>query len=317
MKAVFLTRFGGSDVLQIGDIARNEKIGEHEVRIRAAYTSVNPVDWKIREGYLQTMIPHEFPLIPGWDVSGTIAEVGSAVTHLKKGDAVFAYGRKDVVQYGTYAEEVVLPSASVAKKPTSISLADAAAVPLTGLTAWQAVTELLKVGPGDTILVTAGSGGTGSFAVQFAKLFGATVIATGSQKNFDYIKGLGADHVIDYSDDVVAAVKKIVPSGVTKVFDAIGGTGLSEAYRCLARGARLVSIVDTPDAAILAAAGATGEFHFVYPSGQQLATLAGLIDAHKISLPAISVGSIKDAVKHQDLNREGHTRGKVVLTIDF
>jgi NADPH2:quinone reductase len=222
------------------------------------------------------------------------------------------------VQYGSYAEEIVVPADFVAKLPAAIAEQNAAAVPLVALTALQCIDEALSVRAGDVVLITAGAGGVGSFAIQFAKLAGAKVIATASESNFAYMKKLGADAVVDYrTADLPSALRAIAPSGITKIVDAVGGESLRLLYGLLAKGGKLVSIVDTPDVAALQKVGATGTFHFVYPSGEQLARIAHWISEGKVSLPEIAVGSIRDAARYQDENRKGHTRGKVVLAIDF
>lgn len=317
MKAVFFEKFGGSNELKAG-VLPDPTPGAGEVLIRISHTSLNPVDWKIREGYLKDFLPHQFPIVPGWDAAGVIESVGTGVNDLNAGDRVFAYARTATVKSGTYAEKIVLPRSSVARAPASISAADAAAVPLTALTAWQGIHENLQVKRGETVLITAGAGGVGSFAVQFAKLAGARVITTASSRNHQYLKNLGADVVIDYTeDDVVEAIRKAASDGVTSVYDAAGGKSLADAVSVLKEGGKLVSIVDDPQTAVKDRQDVQATYLFVRPETQQLETIAELIDSGKIKMPAVEVRSINEAAFLQDENRKGHTRGKIVLAIDF
>jgi NADPH:quinone reductase-like Zn-dependent oxidoreductase len=308
MKAIVFNKFGKSDVLMVSEVPTPAP-KKGEVLIKLSHTSVNPVDWKIREGYLQSMLPHVFPIIPGWDAVGEVAAVGEGVRAFKIGDRVFAYSRLPTVQNGTYAEYICLPDDFVALVPAGLKLEEAATVPLVALTAFQALTELLKIKKGDHLLITGGSGGVGSYAIQIAKALGAIVTTSTSTSNVEYVKGLGADHVIDYTKtSLKAGSKLVVPTGYDKVFDAVGGETLIEAGALVKDPVNLVSIVDTP---------AQGSFHFVYPNGSQLKSIAELISSGAVKIPAYAVRSVKDAPKVQDESASHRIRGKVVLKIDF
>lgn len=317
MQAIFFKSFGPSSVLEQSEMPTPTP-AKGEVLIRISHTSVNPVDWKIREGYLQQALPHRLPIIPGWDASGEVAAVGEGVTTFKKGDAVFAYTRLPEVHSGTYAEFIAVPATSVAKRPTSLTAAEAAAVPLVALTAFQALTEFAQLKAGQRVLVTAGAGGVGSFAIQIAKAFGGHVTATGGTNNQNYMRELGADAVIDYAKaNVRDAALKVASEGFDIVLDAVGGASLKESATLVKTGGVLVSIVDTPTQALFGDKVVKHGYHFVYPNGSQLATIADLIDAGKIVAPAIAVQSIKTAAAAQDESQARHVRGKVVLAIDF
>lgn len=311
MKAILFSQFGGSHVLTQGEVA-NPKPAKGEVVIKIAFTSVNPVDWKIREGYLQDMLPHQFPIIPGWDAAGEVTEIGEGVTKFKVGDQVFAYTRLPTVQAGTYAEYIALPAENVAASPKSLSLAEAAGIPLVGLTAYQAIHEVTKVRAGERILVTGGAGGVGSLAIQIAKAAGARVTATASAGNLDYLRSLGADEVVDYqAKDYDALLKKSAGQGFDVLFDAVGGDTLARAewiVKSKEEGGRVVSIVEAPK---------TGSFHFVYPNGEQLAKLAVMLDAGTLKTPAITIRNIKEAKAAQEESATHRGRGKVVLKIEF
>jgi NADPH2:quinone reductase len=317
MKAITFEKFGSSQTLQITTVP-DLKPAPNEVLIRNEFTSVNPVDWKIRQGYLQELMPHQLPIIPGWDAAGVVIGVGNAATKFKVGDRVYAYARLPIVQRGTYAEQVSLPEDYWAKIPDAVTTAEAASVPLVALTAYQALHELAKIRVGDHVLVTAGAGGVGSFAIQFAKLAGAKVTATGSRSNHGYMQELGADFVIDYTGGkTVADGRSIAPQGFDVVLDGAGAQALNDAWQLIKRGGRLVSIVETPNEELAKEKQVQAAFHFVYPNGEQLGQIAGLIAAKKVRVPSYQIRSIREAAAAQDENQARHVRGKVVLAVDF
>lgn len=315
MKAIVIEAFGGTDALKIKDIPQPTP-QEHEVMIQVAYAAVNPVDWKIREGLLKSRLPHQFPLIPGWDAAGKITAVGKNVRNFKVGDEVYAYCRKPVVKDGTYAEYICFDAAQVALKPKSMTFAQASSIPLAGLTAWQALFDFCNLKPKQSILIHAGSGGVGSLAIQFAKNAGAEVFTTCSEANADYVKRLGADHVIDYNKENFASViKKIHKDGIDTVFDTVGGKTMQDSVAVIKKDGTLVSIVEVLSNAIGEKHQIKSGFLFVRPDGRQLAEIAHLIDAGKVQAPEIIELPLKDAAKAQQLSKEGHTRGKIVLKV--
>ncbi|MFZ2197857.1 MAG: NADP-dependent oxidoreductase, partial [Thermodesulfovibrionales bacterium] len=196
MKAVVIEKYGGADVLEIKDIPL-PVVEDQDLLIEVHAASVNPVDWKIREGYFKEMIPYKFPLVLGWDVAGVVKETGASTTLFKAGDRVFS--RTDIARNGTYAEYVAVDEGLVALLPDNLSFREAAAVPLACQTAWQALIEMAHVKQGDKVLIHAASGGVGTFAVQIAKYRGAYVTATCGTANTRLVKSLGADEVIDYT----------------------------------------------------------------------------------------------------------------------
>ena len=200
MRAVYYERFGGADVLTVGDLP-DPQPGPGEVLIALQATSVNPIDWKIREGLFECVFDHRFPIVPGWDAAGTVAAVGTGVEGLSAGQAVYAYCRKPLAHAGTYAEYVTMSADAVAPAPASLTAGQAAAIPLCALTCWQSLVDFGQVQAGDTVLIHAGAGGVGSLAIQLAKHLGARVLTTASARNADYVTGLGADLVIDYTQE--------------------------------------------------------------------------------------------------------------------
>ncbi|CAK0759001.1 NADPH:quinone reductase [uncultured Gammaproteobacteria bacterium] len=316
MKAMVIDQFGGSDRLHPVELPV-PKPAANEVLIKLAYTAVNPVDWKIREGWLNSLFPHEFPLIPGWDAAGTVAAVGEAVTAFVPGNRVFAYCRKPLVRWGTYAGYVTMAATAVAPMPSTISFAQAGAIPLVGLTAWQSLFDAAGLGAGQTVLIHGGAGGIGSLAIQFAKHAGACVITTASVRNHDYVRALGADVAIDYrSTDFVAATRAAAPQGVDVAFDTVGGAVLKETWLTLKPGGFLVGVVDVPDGAEAQRHGVRCGHVFVSPNGRQLAQIGSLIDGGRVQPSEITEMALDDAAAAQDVSRSGHVRGKIVLRID-
>jgi len=195
MKAIRIHGYGDVDTLSYEDAPMPEP-GPADIRVRVHAAAVNPVDWKIRAGYLAAMIPYQMPLTLGWDVSGVVDKLGTDVTDVSVGEAV--YSRPDITRDGSYAEYMVVRASEVAAKPETLSHNEAAAVPLAGLTAWQALFDHAQLKKGERVLIHAGAGGVGSFAIQFAKWAGAYVIATASSANEALIRDLGADEFVDY-----------------------------------------------------------------------------------------------------------------------
>lgn len=315
MKAVVIDGFGSVDAVHIEDFEVPHP-NKGEVQIEVVSAGVNPVDWKIREGYLRDYLDHDFPIILGWDVAGIVNEVTEGVTHLKKGDAVYAYCRRPKIHWGTFAEFVTFDADHVAHKPESLSFAQAAAVPLSGLTAWQSLFEFLEIKEGDTILIHAGAGGVGSFAIPLAKLVGAYVVTTASPRNHEYVKMLGADEVIDYNRyDFVEKVLARFPEGVDHVYDCVGGKTYWRSFDCVKRGGNVVTICRFDEEKVDPETGIRSGHVFVRPDGEQLMDLAELFDDGSLPVPEIHLypfESVSDALLK---SREGHTRGKIVLSV--
>jgi NADPH2:quinone reductase len=315
MKAMVIDGFGSAARLHTVDLPVPKPAAD-EVLIRVVCAGVNPVDWKIREGLLDEMFPHRFPLIPGWEAAGVVAAVGTGVRDVKVGDAVYTYLRKMLVQWGAYAEYVTMAAEAVAPKPATASFAEAAGVPLAGLTAWQSLFDAGRLNAGQSVLVHAAAGGTGGFAVQFAKNAGATVLATASAANHDYVRSLGADHVIDYTrDDFVHRVKEITGDGVDLAFVTVGGDVLHNSYRAVKAKGAVVSIVDAP----APEAGDRYDLHvsfvFVEANGGQLREIAALIDGGRVRPLPVRELALEEAAAAQEMSRAGHVRGKLVLRV--
>lgn len=309
MQAVSIYSYGGPAVLNYGEVPRPHPAdGEVLVRVHAA--GINPVDWKVREGHLKSMVPHTFPLILGWDVSGVVEAVGrTGVARLKVGDAVFS--RPDILRDGAYAEYIVIKESEVALKPARIDHVHAAALPLAGLTAWQTLFTAGGLVAGQKVLIHAAAGGVGSLAVQLARHAGAHVTGTASAKNHAFVRQLGADQVIDYAtqrfEDEVRELDLVL--------DTQGGETQERSWQTLKRGGILVSIADKPSPEKAAALGVRQAFVFTQPDAGQLAELAKLVDAEKLKAIVETILPLSDATRGQELSERGHVRGKIVLRV--
>ncbi|HEX2193304.1 MAG TPA: NADP-dependent oxidoreductase [Acidimicrobiales bacterium] len=308
MRAVALTEYGGPEVLQVMDLPE-PKVGPDVVLVQTRAAGVNPVDYKTREGGVDGRFPSHFPLVPGWDLAGTVEKVGPDVTEFRPGDDVIGYVRRDHVQWGTYAELVPAPLRTLAAKPASAGWAEAAALPLAGLTAWQALTRGLELEEGDVLLVHAAAGGVGSFAVQLGRVLGAArVIGTASEGTHDYLRDLDVEPVT-YGEGLAERVRDLVPDGVTAVLDLVGGEALDVSPALLAEGGRLTSVREPEKVKELG-----GRYVFVRPDGAQLAELSRLVDAGRLRIPIHETFPMEKAAEAQCLVEGGHVHGKVVLT---
>ncbi len=310
MRAAVIRTYGDPDVVETAEVD-DPLVGPDYVLIRVAAAGVNPVDWKVVAGYLQGGFPHHLPLIPGWDVAGEVVAVGPAVTEVSPGDRVAAYARKDHVQNGTFAELVAVRIDAVAKVPDGVDLVSAGALPLVGLTAQQLI-DATEVGAGDTVLVHAAAGGVGSIAVQLAKLRGARVIGTASEKNHDFVRSLGAEPV-EYGEsaaELTANVRAALPDGVDVVLDFVGGDSLESAPDVLADGGRIGSIVDADTVKKL-----SGSYIFVRPNGPMLADLLALVADGSLRVEIAEQFPLDRAGDALAANKAGHVRGKVVVTV--
>jgi alcohol dehydrogenase len=331
MKAVVATRYGGPDVLALIDQPK-PTLGARDVSIAVRAASLNPIDFKIREGKLKLVLGIKPPIALGCDVAGVVDAIGAEVTRFKVGDPVFA--RLEKTRMGGLAEYAVGGEHVVANKPAKASFEEAAAIPLAGLTSLQALREVAAVAPGQRVLIHAGAGGVGCLAIQIAKILGAWVATTTSTKNVDFAKSLGADEVIDYTKEKVADRVRDLDC----VFDTLGGASELESIAVVKPGGIVVGVGGLPDAAFAkerlpwwarpaialmtakrtraaARAGVRFVYLFMRPDGEQLAELAGWIDEGQLR-PILHrtypLAEFRDAFV--ELER-GRARGKIVVTI--
>jgi NADPH:quinone reductase-like Zn-dependent oxidoreductase len=263
MKAVRIHSYGGPEVLKYEQAPR-PKSAPGEVLIRVHAAGVNPVDWKIRQGYFKGRVDYSLPLILGWDLSDVAEATGSGVAGLQEGDEV--YSRPDIARDGAYAEHIVVRETEVALKPEPIDHIHAAAIPLAALTAWQSLFDAAGLSAGQKVLIHAGAGGVGSFAVQLARWKGAHVIGTASKRNHELVRNLGAAETIDYE---TTRFENVVHE-VDVVFDTIGGDTQKRSWQVLKKGGVLVSIVGPPSAEEAAAHGVRQASVFVQCSSLSL-----------------------------------------------
>jgi NADPH:quinone reductase-like Zn-dependent oxidoreductase len=308
MKAVRIHEYGGPDVLELEDAPMPEP-AKDEVLVKVYATSVNPVDWKIREGMRKDKFPAALPLIPGWDVSGVVEKIGDDVRRLRPGDEV--YGRPDPTRDGAYAEYIVVKANQLGMKPKSIDHINAAAVPLAGLTAWQGMFDHGHLQKGQKVLIHAASGGVGTFAVQFAKWKGAYVIGTASADNISFVKQLGADEMIDYHNENFE--DKL--NDIDLVFDTIGGDTQKRSIQVLKTGGRLITTLKPEFMTEAKEKHVYLEGYTAQSYPDQLEQIAGLIDEGIIQ-PVISmVLNLEDARRAQEISEGGHVRGKIVIKV--
>jgi NADPH:quinone reductase-like Zn-dependent oxidoreductase len=305
MKAAFIERFGGPEVLQYGDLP-DPMAGPGEVVIDVAATSVNAADWKVRLGeYKHT----KFPLVPGRDFSGTVSAVGEGVKDIALGDAVF--GVCEPGQEGTYAEKVAVKAGIVAKKPSGLSHVNAAALALTGLTAMSAIEDTLKLQRGETILIQGGAGGVAGFAIQLAKHIGARVITTASAANHAYVKGLGADEIVDYNaQDFTQAI-----ANCDAVFDTVGGDVAQRSFAVLKPGGRAAFIASGAQAPKPQRADVTALRPPVGRARRNLERIVELYQAGVVRPPDIKLFRLSDAADAHRLSESRHFRGKLVFQV--
>jgi NADPH:quinone reductase-like Zn-dependent oxidoreductase len=299
MQAVVMHETGNADVLRLEEAERPEP-GDGEVLIRVRAVSVNPMDWKYRRGF----VPKELPAVLGNDVSGTV-EVSRA-EDFAEGDEVFG-----ITATGGYAEYAVSSAVVIAKKPTGVSDEQAAAIPVAGLTAWQALFDRGGLERGQTALIAGAAGGVGHFAVQFAKHAGARAIGTGSSRNREFVLGLGADEFVDYTQqDVAAAV-----SGVDVAFDTVGGETTQSLLPAVRDGGILVTIAGAPPEQAARERGVRAELLVMSPSAEQLARIAGLVAVGDVRVQIAATLPLAEVQRAHELSESGHTRGKIILTV--
>jgi NADPH:quinone reductase-like Zn-dependent oxidoreductase len=305
MKAAYIVRHGGPEVLRYGDLP-DPAAGPGEAVIDVYAASVNGADWKVRVGEHKQS---KFPYILGRDFSGVIGAMGAGVDGLRVGDAVF--GVCEAGQEGAYAEKIAVKAAIIAKKPTGMSHVEAAALALTGLTALSAIEDTLQLKRGETILIQGGAGGVGGFAIQLAQHIGARVIATASAGNLDYVRGLGADEVIDYN----ARDFTQVVSNCDAVFDTVGGEVAQKSFAVLKPGGRAAFIASGAQAP----APTRGDVNSLRPpvgrARRHMERIAQLFTAGAVRAPEIKLYRLSEAAEAHRVSEGRHLRGKLVFQV--
>ncbi len=332
MKAYQLERYGKGQRLALAE-QTDPVAGSGEVLVEIRATAINQLDGKIRDGAFKPILPYKPPFVLGHDLAGIVTAVGADVRRFKVGDAV--YGRPRDGRIGSFAERIVVSEADLAAKPASLSMAEAASIPLVGLTAWQVLVERADLKRGQKILIHAGSGGVGTIAIQLAKHLGATVATTASAANADLVSRLGADFVIDYKTQDFSELL----SGYDVVLNSLDGKTLEKSLKVLKPGGKLISISGPPDPAFAKAQGLNPvirlvlrlmsagirrkakrqgvaySFLFMHADGGQLGKLGALIDQGSIQAVVDRTFPFEGLNEAMDYVDSGRAKGKVVVTV--
>lgn len=331
MRAMVIDRYGKVP-MHLAEMPTPE-IGEYEVLAEIHAASINPIDFKIRDGKVKLLVKYKMPLILGNDFSGVVAKVGAKVTRFKAGDEIYARPRKSKI--GTFAEYIAIHEDDIALKPKNLNFEEAASIPLVGLTSYQALTDILQLKKGQKILIQAGAGGVGTFTIQLAKLMGATVATTASEAGANLVKSLGADEIINYKTEKFEEILK----NYDAVFDTLGGEILEKSFGIIKDGGKLVSVSGLPNARFgkeygsgffktLLFSAASHKltvlekehnvqytFLFMKPSGEQLRIIADFIETGKIKPIIDRVFPFEDAQKAMEYAESGRAKGKIILKI--
>ncbi|PEA92012.1 NADP-dependent oxidoreductase [Bacillus thuringiensis] len=331
MKAMIIDRYGKVP-MRMAEVPTPE-IKEYEVLAEIHAASINPIDFKIRDGKVKMLLKYEMPLILGNDFAGVITKVGSKVTRFKVGDAIYARPRKNKI--GTFAEYIAIHEDDIALKPKNLSFEEAASIPLVGLTSYQALHDIMQLQKGQKILIHAGSGGVGTFAIQLAKIMGATVTTTASEAGANLVTSLGSDEIINYKTEKFEDILK----NYDAVFDTIGGATLEKSFNIIKSRGNIVSVSGMPNArfgkefgsgffktllfslaskkltALEKKHNAQYSFLFMKPSGDQLRTIANYIEAGKIKPVIDRVFPFEDAQKAMEYSESGRAKGKIIVKI--
>lgn len=310
MRAAQINSYGGPEVLRTVPDAPKPKPATGQVLVEVHAAGVNPFDWKVREGYMKDSIPLKFPATLGGDVAGVVAELGEGVSGFSVGQAV--YGQANAAGgEGSYAEFTPVKVESLTAKPDSLDYETAAAAPLTGVSAYQALVDHAQLKSGQKILIHGAAGGIGSFAVQLAKHLGANVAATAATEDLDYVKGLGADEVIDYKTQDFSTMVK----DYDVVFDTVGGETLTKSYQVLAPGGLIVTMGGQPDEALANKYGAKVIHQNSQVNPERLAKLTELLEQKVLTVNIDKVFPLEQAGEAQAYIQSGKHHGKVVLKI--
>ena len=312
MKSAQITRYGNnSEVIEINEVTMpNLSAGKVLVNVKIA--GINPIDWKIREGYMQQMIHLQFPSTLGMDFSGVIKQVGEDVSSdFKQGDEVYGQAGVPSGGSGAFSELALANATSVAHKPKRLSHTQAAALPLVGVSAWQALVEHIGLSKGQNILIHGGAGGIGSIAIQLAKNLGAHVATTVSSDDKQFVKDLGANEVIDYKTQTFEDLLHDYDA----VFDTVGGETYTRSFRVLRKGGIIVSMLEQENLELMEQFGVKAVSQFTQVNRERLSKLAEWVDQNKVNIHIDKTFSLDEVGKALDYLRDIHPRGKIVLAI--
>lgn len=310
MKAAQIDRYGTKNVVTINDIP-SPQVSDGKILLEIHAASANPIDWKIRDGILKDVMPVQFPFTLGFDVSGVVLEVGAGVEHFKKGDEV--YGQAGVFNggSGSFAQIALADTSTLAPKPALLSDAEAASLPLTAVSAWQALVDHLDLKKGQKILIHGGAGGIGTFAIQIAKHLGAEVATTVGTKDREYARTLGADTVIDYKQEQFEQMLKEYDA----VFDTAGGETYKKSFSVLRKGGMIVSMVEQPDQDLMKQHDVTALSQFTKVTAERLQKISDLTKQGVIKTHIDKTFPLNQAAEALEYLKTGHPAGKVVIQV--
>jgi alcohol dehydrogenase len=317
MKSARIKGYGSTrDVIEIDQdspVPNDPSEGKVLVKIKAA--GVNPIDWKISEGYLQQVMPIEFPATLGWDFSGIVKKAGAGVSDIKQGEEVYGQSSVFIGGSGTFAETALANTDNIARKPITLSHEEAAGLPTVGVTAWQALVDTIGLSKGQKILIHGGAGGVGSIAIQLAKYLGAYVATTVSEKDMQFAKEeLGADEIIGYKTQTFEDV--LTSHDYDAILDTVGGETYIRSFKVLKKGSGIiVSTLEQPNQELMEKFGVRAIFVISQVSRERLTKLAQWVDQNNIHVNVDKTFPLEDAAKALDHQRVAHPRGKVVLAI--
>jgi NADPH:quinone reductase-like Zn-dependent oxidoreductase len=313
MKAIQIKKYGSNDVVEVNETASVPSISSGKILVNINASGVNPVDWKIREGYFQQIMPLQFPSTLGIDFSGVVKQPDeNAPSDFKQGDEVYGQASAFSGGSGAFAELALVNKDNIAHKPKTLDHIEAAALPLVGVSAWQALVEHIGLSREKKILIHGGAGGIGSIAIQLAKHLGVYVATTVSKNDEQFVQELGADQVIDYKTENFEDIVQDYDA----VFDTVGGDTYKRSFKVLKKGSgMIVSTLEQPNSELMNQYGIKAVFLFSQVNRQRLTRLAEWIDQNNIRVNIDKTFSLDEAAKALDYQKDGHPRGKVVLII--
>ena len=312
MKSIQISKYGGSDVVDINNDAPIPRVSTDKVLVEVKASGVNPVDWKIREGYFQQMVPLQFPATLGTDFSGVIKELEQNVsTNFNIGDEV--YGQASLLSggSGSFAELALTNINSIAVKPKTLNHIDASSLPLVGASTWQGLVDNIGLSKNQKILIHGGAGGIGTIAIQLAKHLGAYVGTTVKSEDKEFVQQLGADEIVDYTtqnfDDIL--------HDYDAAFDTVGGETYKKSFKVLKNNGTIVSMLEQPDSNLMNQYGVKAIFQFTETTSERLTKLAQWIDQNNVKVNVEKTFPLSETAKALDYQKDNHPRGKVVITI--
>jgi NADPH:quinone reductase-like Zn-dependent oxidoreductase len=315
MKAISIAEYGGLEVLELTDQPK-PPINADQVLVAVKTASVNPIDWRIRSGGLARFIDCDFPVILGREVAGVVAEVGAEVSQFEVGDEVFGFLQQTDMKWGSYAEFVPADAHKLAIKPADLSFEQAVAIPVAFHTAQQALFKHGGLQSGQTVLIHAAAGAVGSMAVQLAHQAGATVLATASANNHDYVLGLGADRVMDYhQSDFGDQLKAEYPEGAAVILAPFAGQSLQGSEPLVSTNTRIVLLSPVANPADMKIGPVESEIMICQADGAALGEVAGYFASGELKMEVAQVFSLEQAAEAQQLSATEHVRGKIVIKV--